>query len=98
MHPFVSRIRSDLQVGVDLTHRANEQEGVWKRVASSTLGRGNSELPDWRTGTPLISHVPFVLGEDGESAELHLVRSNPIARRRSWTPPPGAPARASSPS
>lgn len=27
---------------------------------------------------PLLSHIPFVLS--GESAELHLVRSNPIAR------------------
>lgn len=29
---------------------------------------------------PLMSHVPFVLNEEGTSAELHLVRSNPIAR------------------
>lgn len=29
---------------------------------------------------PLISHVPFVLAEDGTSAELHLMRSNPMAR------------------
>ena len=29
---------------------------------------------------PLASHVPFVLAEDGGSAELHLTRSNPIAR------------------
>ncbi len=29
---------------------------------------------------PLASHVPFRLSEDGTSAELHLVRSNPIAR------------------
>lgn len=29
---------------------------------------------------PLMSHVPFRLAEDGASAELHLVRSNPIAR------------------
>ncbi|ASM73793.1 MULTISPECIES: FMN-binding negative transcriptional regulator [Roseobacteraceae] len=29
---------------------------------------------------PLISHVPFVLSEDGGSVALHLVRSNPIAR------------------
>ncbi|WP_425051218.1 FMN-binding negative transcriptional regulator [Psychromarinibacter sp. S121] len=27
---------------------------------------------------PLLAHVPFVLSEDGGSAELHLVRSNPI--------------------
>lgn len=29
---------------------------------------------------PLISHVPFLLSADGATAELHLVRSNPIAR------------------
>ncbi|WP_170411225.1 FMN-binding negative transcriptional regulator [Ruegeria atlantica] len=29
---------------------------------------------------PLISHVPFLLSEDGAQAELHLVRSNPIVR------------------
>jgi transcriptional regulator len=27
---------------------------------------------------PLLSHVPFLLSEDGWSADLHLVRSNPI--------------------
>ena len=29
---------------------------------------------------PLLSHVPFLLSEDGGAAGLHLVRSNPIAR------------------
>jgi transcriptional regulator len=29
---------------------------------------------------PMASHIPFVLAEDGRSAELHLVRSNPIMR------------------
>lgn len=29
---------------------------------------------------PLISHVPFLLSEDGALAEFHLVRSNPIVR------------------
>jgi transcriptional regulator len=29
---------------------------------------------------PLMSHVPFLLSEDGTTADLHLVRSNPIAR------------------
>lgn len=29
---------------------------------------------------PMISHVPFALAEDGRSAEIHLVRSNPISR------------------
>lgn len=31
-------------------------------------------------GAPLISHIPFLLSEDGSSIGLHLVRSNPIAR------------------
>ena len=31
-------------------------------------------------GFPLISHIPFTLAEDGTRAELHLVRSNPLAR------------------
>ena len=29
---------------------------------------------------PMISHVPFLVSDDGSFAELHLVRSNPIAR------------------
>ena len=29
---------------------------------------------------PLISHVPFILSKDGDFADLHLVRSNPIVR------------------
>ena len=29
---------------------------------------------------PLVSHIPFLLSEDGRMAEFHLVRSNPIAR------------------
>lgn len=29
---------------------------------------------------PLLAHVPFLLSEDGGSADLHLVRSNPICR------------------
>jgi transcriptional regulator len=31
-------------------------------------------------GGPLASHIPFVLAADGSYAELHLTRSNPIAR------------------
>ncbi|MEZ5871848.1 MAG: FMN-binding negative transcriptional regulator [Nitratireductor sp.] len=29
---------------------------------------------------PLLSHVPFVLSQDGTTLEAHLVRSNPIVR------------------
>ncbi|SMX46512.1 FMN-binding negative transcriptional regulator [Maliponia aquimaris] len=31
-------------------------------------------------GAPLLSHVPFLLSDDGTQARLHLVRSNPICR------------------
>ena len=31
-------------------------------------------------GAPLLSHVPFLLSDDGAHADLHLVRSNPISR------------------
>ena len=27
---------------------------------------------------PLVSHIPFIIAQDGQSVELHLVRSNPI--------------------
>ena len=30
--------------------------------------------------TPLMAHVPFLLNAAGDSIDLHLVRSNPIAR------------------
>lgn len=29
---------------------------------------------------PFLSHVPFLLNDDASAADLHLVRSNPIAR------------------
>lgn len=32
------------------------------------------------TERPMLAHVPFVLDEAGNTADLHLVRSNPIAR------------------
>ncbi len=35
---------------------------------------------------PLLAHVPFLLAEDGGSADLHLVRTNPIARLELPTP------------
>ncbi|MEM8849974.1 MAG: FMN-binding negative transcriptional regulator [Pseudomonadota bacterium] len=31
-------------------------------------------------GGPLLSHIPFLIADDGETADLHLVRSNPILR------------------
>lgn len=35
----------------------------------------------------MLAHVPFLLSEDGAAAELHLVRSNPIARALKDTMP-----------
>lgn len=32
---------------------------------------------------PMISHVPYLLSDDGQTLELHLVRSNPIFSRAS---------------
>ena len=29
---------------------------------------------------PLLSHIPFLIADDARTADLHLVRSNPIAR------------------
>ncbi len=43
-------------------------------------GFGVLAVSDPLGGAPLLSHVPFMLSEDGMTAELHLVRSNPIAR------------------
>lgn len=43
-------------------------------------GFGVLAVSDPANGAPMLSHVPFVLSEKGEMAELHLVRSNPIAR------------------
>jgi transcriptional regulator len=42
--------------------------------------RGFGVLAVGVDGAPLISHVPFIVAEDGKSLDLHLVRSNPIAR------------------
>ena len=32
-------------------------------------------------GGPLVSHIPFILAEDGAAVHAHLVRGNPIAER-----------------
>ena len=39
-------------------------------------------------GAPLLSHVPFLLSGDGAQVDLHLVRSNPIARTLTRGPLP----------
>ncbi|MEM7317823.1 MAG: FMN-binding negative transcriptional regulator [Pseudomonadota bacterium] len=40
----------------------------------TVTGSGFPENP------PMVSHVPFVVSEDGGCADLHLMRSNPIVR------------------
>lgn len=42
--------------------------------------RGFGVLALSTDGPPLLSHVPFLLSEDATHADLHLVRSNPMAR------------------
>jgi transcriptional regulator len=39
---------------------------------------------------PLLAHVPFHLAADGQTADLHLVRSNPIAQSLAAGPAAGA--------
>ncbi len=43
-----------------------------RRRAFGTLIAGGTAM--------FVSHVPFLLSDDGAQAEMHLVRSNPIAR------------------
>ena len=42
--------------------------------------RGFGALSVAAEGRPLIAHVPFRLDAEGRTAELHLMRSNPVAR------------------
>ena len=42
--------------------------------------RGFGTLAIGAEGGPLLSHIPFLLDDTGGTADLHLVRSNPILR------------------
>jgi transcriptional regulator len=42
--------------------------------------RGFGVLALGGPGAPLLAHVPFVVAPDGGSLDLHLMRSNPVAR------------------
>lgn len=42
--------------------------------------RGFGTIAISTTGAPMFSHVPFVVADDSTYVELHLVRSNPMAR------------------
>ena len=43
-------------------------------------GRGFATLVTNGPATPLVAAAPFLLSPDGAAAELHLMRSNPLAR------------------
>lgn len=43
--------------------------------------RGFGVLTINGAGGPLMSHIPFILSQDGRFVDFHLVRSNPIARK-----------------
>lgn len=60
-----------------------------QRSLSFARDRGFGVLAISTDAAPLMAHVPFLLSADGSLAELHLVRSNPIARALGN----GAPAR-----
>lgn len=49
--------------------------------------RGFGTLAVAAEAAPLLSHVPFLLSADGRSAEMHLVRSNPILHLLAHTRP-----------
>jgi len=49
--------------------------------------RGFGTLSINGDAAPLIAHIPFALSKDGKTADLHLVRSNPIARTCTGTMP-----------
>ncbi|MEX0281039.1 MAG: FMN-binding negative transcriptional regulator [Arenibacterium sp.] len=42
--------------------------------------RGFGMLCVQQAPAPLLSHIPFLMSDDLQSADLHLVRSNPIVR------------------
>ncbi len=50
------------------------------RNVAFARSRGFGTLAVNDANGPLLSHVPFLLSDDAQSADLHLVRSNPIAR------------------
>ncbi|MEO0829538.1 MAG: FMN-binding negative transcriptional regulator [Pseudomonadota bacterium] len=50
--------------------------------------RGFGQLCVNGDGGPLAAHVPFLIDAEGQSVELHLLRSNPIARHLSDGPAP----------
>lgn len=58
---------------------ASRQEPAFTNIAMCRK-RGFGMLCLNGDPAPMIAHVPFFLDETGDMAEIHLVRSNPIAR------------------
>lgn len=56
-------------------HTATDQENL-----AFVRERGFGILAINSESGPLMSHVPFLVSDDGKTVDLHLVRSNPIAR------------------
>ena len=51
-----------------------------KHALALVRQRGFGQLSINGEHGPLVSHIPFLLNDAADMAELHLVRSNPIAR------------------
>lgn len=65
-------------------HTADTEKNIaWAR--DRAFGILSVALPDT---APFLSHIPFLLSEDGATADMHLVRSNPIARALTKGPLP----------
>lgn len=62
--------------------RSAAENAAWARE------RAFGVLAAHHDGPPLLAHVPFLLSEDDQFADLHLVRSNPIARALKAGPAP----------
>lgn len=55
-------------------------------VLAAALKRGFGVLTMVDGEEPLAAHAPFALTEDGDALEMHLMRSNPIARAVAYGP------------
>lgn len=58
---------------------AFRQEPTERNIAFARQ-RGFGTLCMNGEAAPMLAHIPFRLNDDGTEAEMHLVRSNPIAR------------------
>ena len=51
-----------------------------ERSLEFALAAGFGQIMVSADPVPLVAHIPFLQGQQGDEIELHLVRSNPIAR------------------